>query len=175
MADTTLPTADYIRQILAYSEGGLFWLSRPLAHFKNAHGCNIWNAKNSGRRAGCMAGHYRAIRIDGRRFLEHRLVWLWHFGDWPEHEIDHINGNKLDNRVENLRNVTRQENAKNLPVRNAKHGVPGVRPFGARWRASISHGDVTVYLGTFDDYASAVTARRDAERKYGFHENHGRE
>ena len=171
---STMLEPNEIHGLFEYLDGRLIWRNRPLEHFKNAHGCNIWNAKNAGKEAGCFAGHYRSVRINGVRYLTHRLVWAWHFCEWPSGEIDHINGDKLDNRIENLRSVTRQENARNLSVNNAKHGHPGVIAINGRWRASISVKDRTVYLGTYDDINEAIAARKRAEERYGFHSNHGR-
>ena len=174
MATNDLPDPSYLRQLLTYRDGELIWNRRPLEHFKNAHGCNIWNAKNAGQRAGCIAQKYRAVRIDGRRYLEHRIVWAIATGSWPKGEIDHINGEYLDNRIENLNDVDRLANARNLSVRVGPSGHVGVSKIGKRWRASISSCDKTMYLGTFDNLEDAVAARKVAEAQLGYHPNHGR-
>lgn len=170
------PSPEYLRAILIHDEGtgDLIWQPRPLAHFKNAHGCNIWNAKNAGQRAGTISGNYRSVRIDGRRFLNHRVAWTMLHGEWPAGEIDHINGDYLDNRPENLRAVTRQENARNLKAPKVSKGPVGVLAINGRWRASISVANRQTYLGTFDCIDDAIAARKAAEVRYGFHPNHGR-
>lgn len=98
----------------------------------------------------------------------------------PNGEIDHINGIRSDNRLCNLRDVSALENRRNsaLHGRN-KSGVSGVRKRtdrkGERWIARVYLDGKAIHLGSFDTFDAAVTARRGAERKYGYHSNHGRE
>jgi hypothetical protein len=116
------------------------------------------------------------IKINGKTFARSRIVWEMHNGPIPENLfIDHINGVKSDDRIENLRIVTNQVNAMNQSTpKNNKSGVIGVSRDGNKWRAIIvvSYKHITVYHGaSFED---AVSARKKAETDYGFHENHGR-
>lgn len=109
------------------------------------------------------------------RFSEHQAVWALLRGYWPT-EIDHINGNPQDNKIENLREVDRSTNLRNAKKRsNNISGVTGVcwDTRTKKWRASIR----TTYdksLGYYNDFEDAVAARRIAETQYGYHENHGR-
>lgn len=97
-------------------------------------GVFTWRGKKKGRRPGKPAGTttrrnwYRTIGIDGKDYLAHRLAWLYVFGSDPLGVIDHINGNKRDNRICNLRDVTQVENMINVhtPKSNNKEGYRGV-------------------------------------------------
>lgn len=112
----------------------------------------------------------------GRACLEHRLVWLMHHDEWPA-EIDHINGIRDDNRIENLRLVTRADNMRNSRRRKDNtSGVMGVSWHSAtgKWRAYIGGQDGPLHLGMFADWFDAVCARKSAERRQGYHANHGR-
>jgi len=119
---------------------------------------------------------YRRIEISGREYPVHRIVWLMVTGEWVT-ELDHINGDRLDNRIENLRPVTRQENLKNQKRSIANtSGVTGVywdRETG-KWRALIRIGGKVKTIGRFLSFEEAVMARKEAERKNGYHANHGR-
>lgn len=96
-----------------------------------------------------------------------------HYGNWPQH-IDHINGDRLDNRIENLREVDRAENMKNMrmPADNTS-GFVGVTRHYEKWKAQITVNGKHIYLGRFDHKKDAIAARIAANRKFGFHENHG--
>lgn len=127
--------------------------------------------------AGCIDGvGYRVVRVDGRNYKVHRVVWEIHHGEIPPGlQVDHIDHNRLNNRIENLRLVTCAENNKNksLDYRN-KHGVPGVkRKSNGRWEASISVDGKYRYLGDFESVSGAIEARKRAEADCGYHHNHG--
>lgn len=121
---------------------------------------------------------YKYVRIDKKSYILHRLIWIYNYGVLQkDKDIDHINGNGLDNRLENLRLVTRQENAKNRKVtKNIKHGVFGIsfyKPLN-KWRAMIKNNDVNEHIGYFTTKEDAIEARKTREKEYGFHKNHGR-
>ena len=95
----------------------------------------------AGSLAGCLGGdRYWHICIDYKIYAAHRLIWLYHKGVWPKDQIDHINGDRLDNRVVNLREANNQQNHMNIGITRANtSGVRGVsqdRP-GGKWRAQI--------------------------------------
>ena len=112
---------------------------------------------------GDMAGFiksngYRYICIDGKTYREHRLVWLFITGAWPDAEIDHINLEKADNRFANLRAATRSENLANTRVRNGNTSrLKGIswHKRDKKWRARIAAPGKQKYLGNFDCPAAA--------------------
>lgn len=119
---------------------------------------------------------YRRIDIFKRRHFEHRLVWLIHHGEWPKDQIDHINHNRADNRIENLRAVTPMDNSRNRsPSARSRRGALGVsRKKDGRWRATIGSGNQVEHLGIFGTEEEAVAARKAAEQRLGYHPNHGK-
>ena len=135
-----------------------------------------WNARFAGKPAGSLGGKgYFQVVVDGRVMQAHRVAWAIATGKDPA-EIDHINGDKSDNRLSNLRDVSHQENGRNLKrSRNNSSGVTGVgwnHLFG-KWQARITVGGRSKSLGYFNCLASAANARKRAEEIYGFHPNHG--
>lgn len=119
---------------------------------------------------------YLKISLNGDGYLSHRLAWLYVYGVWPN-EIDHINGVKTDNRIENLRNVTRTENQQNAKRRaDNKSGFTGVcwDKASSRWVVQIRADGKQIRVGSYPSKIAAVFARKNAEVKYGFHKNHGR-
>lgn len=186
MASKALPCPTLLRQLLRYEPdtGRLFWKKRPVWMFSDGHrdaagNCNNWNARYSEKPAftAKMKNGYRIGAVGDRSLLAHRVIWAIVNGEWPEDQVDHINGDRQDNRLKNLRSVCRAENNKNSkrPCTNTS-GVVGVgwRPRQNKWLAQIKTGGKAHYLGCFDDKQDAIRARKDAERKYGFHKNHGR-
>ena len=99
---------------------------------------------------GMMAHGYRIVTIHGVKMLEHRVAWAMHYGIWPSFEIDHINRIRNDNRIKNLREATRSQNARNGSLRrNNKLGVTGVWRKYNKYIASICIDGRTVVLGRF--------------------------
>ena len=118
------------------------------------------------------------IRVNGINYFSHRLAWLYVYGEWPKGEIDHINHNPSDNRIFNLRVVTRSGNMRNHSLRcDSTSGVNGVswRKNRNKWRAYIrvEKGQRQKSLGYYTDKFEAICARMSANNKYGYHENHG--
>lgn len=127
----------------------------------------------SGKRAGTKHRlGYRNVVVDGKGYAEHRLAWLLVHGQWPEHDLDHINRVRDDNRLRNLRPATRSENCQNQPVRKSnKSGTTGVYLHGlsGKWAASINIAKKQRHLGLFDSVDQAIAARKAAEaRHYAF-------
>lgn len=128
--------------------------------------------------AGAIRGDgYKCIEVDGKKYLSHRLAWLYVHGEFPQEQIDHINGIRFDNRMENLRAVSNLENRMNSKCRrDAKFGIMGVgwHKRDSTFFANIGMGGKLIHLGYFDNLLDAICARKSAERQYKFHANHGR-
>lgn len=121
-----------------------------------------------GRKAGCKhsQGYWRIV-LDGRMHYAHRLAWAIAHGVWPEN-IDHINGDKSDNRLVNLRVATRSQNMANRPRQtNNTSGFKGVYsvPSRGKWRARFKKDGRVFYLGYFDTAEEAAEAHRIAYAK----------
>ena len=145
-------------------------------HLENRY--QFSNRAKAGRRAGSTnPTGYRHVSINGVRHREHRLAWLMRTGAFPDDQLDHINGNPLDQSPENLRGVSNQENSLNQKrPRNNKSGITGVywNKQRKKWHAQIKIGGKTLYLGLFADFFDACCARKAAERTHNFHPSHGR-
>ena len=176
-------TPEMLREVLRYEPetGRLFWLERTPDMVAGKVSdpeawCASWNSINAGRQAFTLTDTqgYKAGKVYGRRLPAHRVVWAVVHGEWPG-QIDHINGDRTDNRMINLRNVSGAQNMKNkrLYARNVT-GVSGVRRRGPRWEVTIGIGGRSEWLGSFSDMDEAIAVRRAAEARVGYHENHGR-
>jgi hypothetical protein len=155
-------TYEVVKKLFEYQDGKLFW--------KVARG-----GKKAGDEAGCINKlGYRRVVINGKSYFVHRIIWLYTYGEMPKEEIDHINHNRSDNRIENIRAVSRSDNAKNHPITsNNKSGCTGVSKFRNKWRAITSYNGEQIYLGLFDDKETAANITLNARTQLGFHENHG--
>ncbi|MGL5013593.1 MAG: HNH endonuclease signature motif containing protein [Bacteroidales bacterium] len=119
-------------------------------------------------------GYLRFTR-NKKKYYVHRVIYQLHHGQC-EGEVDHINQDKTDNRIENLRLVTHQDNNRNKP-RNSNNttGATGVywNKRSSKWIAKIMVDRKDVHLGTFTHFEDAVTCRKSANVQYGFSELHG--
>jgi len=118
---------------------------------------------------------YVRIGFQNKVYLAHKLAWLYVYGDWPI-ELDHINHNRADNRISNLRLVTHSDNMKNQrKCKNNTSGVTGVNwdKQTNKWRAEIMVNRKGIKLGRFTELQDAIQIRKQAEIDYGFHPNHG--
>lgn len=178
MATRRFPTQGELRQLLDYDPetGVLTWRERPLelcsgrTEALRIRGWKIWNAKYPGKVAGVKGSTCIQIKIFDENYPAHRIIWKMLYGSWPEC-IDHINGDWTDNRLCNLRNVTRQINQRNQKRHctntSGRTGVHWLKNYGC-WTAQIKMNDVSHNLGRFDRFEDAVAAREEMERKYGF-------
>ena len=158
--------------------GLLTWKSRPLASFANKRTGKTWNT----RYAGTLAFNYVGVngycegKLLGIAMRAHQIVWIASGRPMIE-EIDHINGIRSDNRLENLRSVSHKENTKNasLGKRNTS-GVVGVfwAKKSRRWAAQITTDEGKKHLGHFVNIEDAIAARNEASRKNGFYPLHGK-
>lgn len=122
-----------------------------------------------GSKAGCLTSEgYVAISIDGRRYKAHRLAWLYVYGVWPGGQIDHVNLNKSDNRISNLRLASSSQNSMNVRVRSdSRVGLKGVSlPTGRskKFGASITIEGKRKWLGRFETALKASEAYQRASR-----------
>ena len=128
-----------------------------------------WGRQKVGDEAGCISPQgYRYLNFGGRATPAHRLAWLWVHGVWPDGDVDHINRNRLDNRIENLRVVTRSSNIHNSAGRSAS-GQKGVSAAskGKQWEARIMVNRKPLHLGTYATVEEAAAARKGAEIALG--------
>lgn len=184
MAAKALPSQEALRQLLDYNPatGVLTWRDRDVGMFpaktpaRSAALCRLWNARYSGQEAlTCLSDGYKTGAIAGTNYKAHRVIWKMEAGQDPDH-IDHINGDRTDNRLANLRDVTLADNARNRRISTAnKTGILGVHRWAhggqSYWVASSPSGKKSVY---FHCLGQALKARKAAEQQHGFHHNHGR-
>ena len=117
---------------------------------------------------------YLTVNVGKKEYLAHRMIWFMEMGVWPK-QVDHINHNRSDNRWINLREVIHRDNHTNMSLKsNNTSGVNGVRVLPSkRYCAYIMVQGKQIPLGTYDTLEEAKSARENADRKYGFHVNHG--
>lgn len=128
-----------------------------------------WRVSRGTAKAGDVAGTlhpegYRCVKISGKLYKAHRIIWCMVTGAWPNDNIDHDNTVRSDNRWTNLREATIQENARNMRSRNPLG--KGVRPKGSRFQACITINGKRTYLGNFKTAALAAEAYADAADKH---------
>jgi hypothetical protein len=174
--------ANLLRELIAYNPetGEMRWLPRPREAFKRESNFKAWNKHSAGKLAVNTPERegYRHGDILGRTYKAHRVAWALYHGEWPADQIDHINGDKADNRIANLRVVSNAENNKNTSIsKRNKTGVLGVfyDKKNNVYLASICQNAQVINLGRFQTKEEAARARKQAERDLGFHENHGRQ
>lgn len=170
-----------VAEVVRYdaSTGKLFWLERGSHLCKTEAATKRWNKQFAGTEALATPDGkgYLSGRIFWQRHLSHRVVWLLCTGEWPSGVIDHIDGDSYNNRFANLRDVPQAINTRNQRIssRNTS-GITGVvwKPLRRKWQAQMRFADKYLFLGHFDRIEDAAAARKAADRKYGFHPNHGR-
>jgi hypothetical protein len=167
MADKHLPTPEDLRGLLRYEPetGKLFWLERK----GDGQSVKRFNSMYAGREAlTYLSKGYRIGSVMDADAKAHRVAWAIYYGEWPQGQIDHINGDRADNRIANLRVVDFVGNARNRKAgKNNSSGVIGVgwSSRHRKWRASIRHHGELIYLGAFASKDDAIAARRDAEAR----------
>lgn len=176
-----MPDQATLTELLVYDPrtGDLLWRARGAHHFPDGARFNsvarknMWNGRCAGQVAfgRTNANGYLVGCILGRNYTAHRIIWKMIHGLEPD-TIDHINGVRTDNRIENLRAVDMAAQSKNKSrYKTNTSGFAGVTsaPYGM-WKAQIG----SEYLGLFRSPEEAAAARKEAEEKLGYHENHGR-
>ena len=137
-------------------------------------GVFTWLISRGPRPAGSVAGvvkrsGYVTIGVHGKTYLAHRLAWLYVHGEFPVDQIDHVNREKADNRIKNLRPSTQSENLQNMskPCTNTS-GIVGVIwcKQTSKWRAQIQLNRRMIHIGRFETIEEAAAARAAAKAKY---------
>ena len=124
----------------------------------------------AGKRAGATSPSvlFRLIGIDGVRHMAHRLAWLYAYGTFPIGHLDHINRNKSDNRIKNLRKATKIENGGNSKARKSRSGLKGAHwhEGAKKWTSDIHHNGKKIYLGLFGTAKEAHAAYCQAAKEH---------
>ena len=153
-------TAEYLRSILNYEPAtGIF--TRKVRTSRNVKVGDIVGSQNG--------DGYLLISVRSRRHKAHRLAWLYVYSEWPKGQLDHINRNRSDNRISNLREVTNKQNGQNASKRSDNtSGHPGAYwdKRRSKWVAQIAHNRKQIHLGYFTTIEEAVAARKAAEKLY---------
>jgi hypothetical protein len=181
-----LPSKEYFDTLLRCDpeKGYLYWKERSaeilesLGIERKQNSYKTWNVKFAGKRALIAVngrGYYHGA-VMGRTMRAHRIIWKMVHGVDAEY-IDHIDGDRLNNKIENLRSVSHSMNLRNQKM-NAKNtsGHIGVYWHAStkQWAAQIKVKQQTIFLGYNKDINVVIQLRKDAEEKYNFHKNHGR-
>lgn len=179
-APRKLPPASVLREFLKYqpASGFLFWKPRDRSWFNCDAHHQSWNRQNAARRAftAKLRNGYLCGTLLGCQYRAHRIAWCIHYGEEPLDFIDHIDHDRANNCISNLRVVTKLEQNKNLSLRSDNtSGVVGVTYCNTkgRWRAQIGVDGKIFPLGTFKSVDEAIATRDAASKKFKFHPNHG--
>lgn len=182
------PDIERLRMRLKYdrASGAMTWVDRPLSDFEGyKQPANVmyqlWAKRFKDRPAFAVkkkSGHL-AGRFENYEIYAHQVIWALEHNEWPVGEINHINGNPEDNRIENLRLASRKEITRNQSLHaDSKSGHLGVsrRADTGKWVAKIgseASGDYA-YLGCFNSLDEAVRERELKEAALNYHANHGK-
>jgi len=161
-----------------FVNGTLTWKDRPSCHFKSKRYENAYNSQRKGKQAGsiCISHGYRYVEINGCAYATHRIIFEMFHGYLPKF-VDHIDGNRSNNKIDNLRECTLSQNQYNSKIpKNNKSGIKGVYfdKIHNTWKAKINVSDKCINIGSFKTKEEAGKARIDAANKYhGEFANHG--
>ena len=169
-----------LREFVVYEpiSGKFYWKYRDAKWFKSEKQAIYWNKTYAFRECLCTrdAQQYNIGLVQNKQIYAHRAAWAIVHGEWPKYEIDHINGIRYDNRLQNLRHVTKRENGRNQGLKASnKSGVNGVYWDKRQrlWVANYRRDEKVIRVGSFETFDEAVAARKAADITLGFHPNHG--
>lgn len=167
----TKEALDWFRRNLRLDGGVLIWM--PYGNNGRKRASNFAN-KPAG---GVSKRGYIQVRKGIDKFMAHRIIWAMHYGKWPESGIDHINGDRLDNRIDNMRVASQYGNSKNAAKYPRKEPwiATGVIRRGAKWYAHAQVNKKSLRLGIFNCHTAAMIARKKFDIDNGFSPRHGAE
>lgn len=146
---------------------------RELLDYQPDTGKFTWLVKRGNKSAGAPAGcfdadGYKVIRVDTRMYKAHRLAWLYVHGVMPTLNIDHINRDKADNRIANLRECNQSENMQNVADASTRSGCRGVTWYARdqKWIVRLRLNYKVIRVGRFKNLSDAIAARKKAEQQY---------
>lgn len=155
-----------VSRLLSYDQhsGEVTWLPRPESAFQNYRAFRVWNARYAGKRGftAVDAGGYYTGRIMGKTHYLHRIVWLIFYGTPPDKQVDHINGDRLDNRIVNLRSASHSENCRNSKSRSGATSAY----LGVSWNTRRQKWDVRIKVGRTLASGGMFCDEIDAARAY---------
>ena len=173
-------TQEEVAELLRYEPetGKLFWKERRADLFVKPGMAKHWNRQHANKEAFTtkFGRGYLYGRVFDKLLKAHRIIWFLMTGEEPV-AIDHINGDRLDNRWANLRSATYAQNNRNAALKsNNMSGVCGVSWFPQRncWQVGVQVNGKRKNLGYYRDFDQAVAIRKSAERQFDYHPNHGR-
>lgn len=159
-----LPTRTYLRECFEYDpmSGVATWLERPIEHFETCRARATWNSNRAWGKVGSKNNNgYYSTFINNEPYLLHRLIWKWWYGTEPL-IIDHIDRDKTNNRIVNLRSVTRHQNCHNRNMNNNNtSGYAGIDHIRGRWRARTQLNKETIHIGLYDTLNEAIAAIKE--------------
>jgi hypothetical protein len=146
--------------------GEMLWKERDKKWFKNINSCKNWNSKYANNPVGSLSHYgYRVFSVFNKLLQVSRVAWLLYYGEWPEEDIDHIDGNRANNKIKNLRKATRQENNRNQYKVKGSVPLKGVSKCKNKFRSHIAINGSQIHLGYFDDAQSAHEAYKTAAKE----------
>jgi hypothetical protein len=155
--EANMITSDELRKIMHYNPDTGFFTWHTRENPKKG-----WNKKYAGKYAGSkMVIGYWSITINNKRYLRHRLAWLYMTGRWPIQQIDHISGDRGDDRFCNLREATISQNRMNRDFsKKNTSGYIGVRKHvGGLWQVRVKRNGKIAYCAYFKEIEEAAAAR----------------
>ena len=156
-------TQKLVKELFKYKDGELYWMIDSAYNVKKG-----FIAGSLGKKG------YKRTCIKAIHYLNHRLIFLYHNGYFPK-KVDHIDGNPLNNKIENLREVTVSQNGMNRKTNfNSFTKIKNVTKAGKKWRVAITKNNKYIHIGFFADLELAELVAIEARNKYhGEYANHG--
>lgn len=161
-------TKELVQNLFEYTEDGTLLWKNPTSR-----------SVKVGDKAGSMNKiGYVIVKINGKAYKAHRIIWLYHYGHLPKNDIDHIDRNKGNNRITNLREVSKTRNLRNRGIlKSNTSGIAGVCYCNHRgkWKSYIKINGIQKTIGYFNDFNSAVQARLNKEIDLNWNDKTGGE